>query len=410
MRVAFVVQRYGLEICGGSEFLCRQIAERMARHWDVEILTSCAIDHTTWRNEYRPGADEVNGIAVRRFPVDAPRDILRFKELSARAFRPEHTRQDELAWLDGQGPYSTAFNAYVGSEGSGYDVVVFFTYLYALTFYGLRAVAERSVLVPTAHDELPIYLGIYRDVFSLPRALVFNTPPEQLFVNRRFGTGHVPQDVIGLGIERPADADARRFLERHRERLEGADFVLYAGRIEEAKACHRLFGHFTRFREDAGQPRVKLVLLGSNSMPIPEHPDIVHLGFVPEQEKFDAIAAARLLILCSPHESLSLAALEAWCLGRPVLANGGCEVLRDQCARSGGGLWYETYAEFREALSLLLGDAALRDRLGASGRSFVERFYDWRVIESKYRRIADVARSAHAGGAVGGASRESWAP
>ena len=73
-----------------------------------------------------------------------------------------------------------------------------------------------------------------------------------------------------------------------------------------------------------------LVLIGSNVLPIPKHPRIRHLGFLSDEDKFDALAAADVLIMPSRFESLSMVALEAWALGKPVLANGHCDVLRGQ--------------------------------------------------------------------------------
>ena len=391
MKVAFVVQRYGEEVCGGSELHCRQVAERMARHWDVEVLTSCAIDHFTWRNEYPPGLTSVNRVPVRRFPVDAPRDLEAFDRLSSRLYGHENDRADEVSWMNAQGPYSTAFNDFIRGARDRYDFFIFFTYLYAFTFHGLPAVKGKSALVPTAHDEPPIYLGIYRDVFRLPSALIFNTHQERDFVNARFGTRDVIQDVVGVGVEAPVDVRPERFRERYARQLAESPFVLYVGRVEEAKGCRELFDHFMRFREDAPERRVKLVVIGSRTMEIPDHPDIVALGFVDERDKFDAIAAAEVLVLSSPFESLSMVALEAWRLGKCVLANGTCDVLRDQCIRSDGGLWYETYAEFRETLALLLGRPALRERLGRSGSAFVARFYEWPTIEAKYLSITERA-------------------
>ena len=124
-------------------------------------------------------------------------------------------------------------------------------------------------------------------------------------------------------------------------------------------------------------------------MPIPQHPRIHHLGFLPDEDKFDAIAASDLLIMPSYFESLSMVALEAWALGRPVLANGRCDVLKGQCIRSGAGLYYERYEEFAETLYALESNGPLHTRLGRNGRDYFTQHYTWPVIERKYLDMFD---------------------
>jgi glycosyltransferase involved in cell wall biosynthesis len=126
------------------------------------------------------------------------------------------------------------------------------------------------------------------------------------------------------------------------------------------------------------------VLVGKPVLSIPPDPGILHLGFLPDQDKWDALAAADLLVIPSRFESLSMVTLEAWWAERPVLANARCEVLRGQCQRSNAGLYYSSYEEFREALALLEGDPGLRGALGRNGRRFFEAHYAWDVVERKY--------------------------
>ncbi len=130
-----------------------------------------------------------------------------------------------------------------------------------------------------------------------------------------------------------AGADAQRFRAKHNIQK---PFAIYIGRIDENKGCKELFDFFLRYA--ATFPRgLDLVLIGSAIIPIPQHPRIHHLGFLPDEDKFDGIAASDLLIMPSYFESLSMVALEAWAMGRPVLANGRCDVLKGQCIRSGAG-------------------------------------------------------------------------
>jgi len=163
VKIAFIIQRYGAEVLGGSEHLCRLVAERLAASHEVEVLTTCARDYTTWANEYAEGMDRVRGVTVRRFANAQTRDLAAFNRFSDRIFSTEHTRADELEWLEQQGPWCPSLIEYLRRNQQQYDVFVFFTYLYAPTVLGLEIAPQRSVLVPTAHDEPAEMFGSTED-------------------------------------------------------------------------------------------------------------------------------------------------------------------------------------------------------------------------------------------------------
>jgi len=190
----------------------------------------------------------------------------------------------------------------------------------------------------------------------------------------------VPGVVVGVGSDVPSSPQPGRV--RQKYGIHGP-FAVYVGRIDENKGCKELFAFFeTYLREPAG--RLSLVLIGNSLLPIPTHPRIRHLGFLDDADKFDAIAASELLVMPSYFESLSMVALEAWALGRPVLANGRCDVLKGQSIRSNAGLYYENAEEFVEALRALEQNRWLTGSLGRNGRQFFREHYDWPVIERKY--------------------------
>ena len=161
MKIAFIIQRYGAEVLGGSEQLCRLVAERLAAQHDVDVLTTCARDYVTWKNEYPEGADRICGVTVRRFASARTRDIDAFNQFSDRIFDKPHSRHDELEWLKQQGPWCPSLVEYLKRHHQQYDVLIFFTYLYAPTVLGLEVAPARSILVSTAHDEPAIRLEIY---------------------------------------------------------------------------------------------------------------------------------------------------------------------------------------------------------------------------------------------------------
>lgn len=388
MKLAVVVQRYGADINGGAELHARYIAERLARHADVEVVTTCARDYVTWRNELPQGPAQVNGIAVRRFPVHRERDPREFGRRSHYVFEHQHSTADELAWLDSEGPASASMVKYV-ARGT-FDFVLLFSYRYYHAWHIARRVPQSAVLVPTAERDPAIMLGIFGPIFRGVRAVMYNSHEERAMIHAATGNQDVPGIIVGVGSNVPPHPEPARFRRRfnmHRP------FAIYIGRIDENKGCGELFSYFQRYA--ATFPRgLDLVLVGSDIMSIPSHPRIHHLGFLSDEDKFDALAAADLLIMPSYFESLSMVALEAWALGRPVLANGRCDVLQGQCMRSNAGLYYESYEEFAEALYALESNGPLHAALGQNGRDYFARHYAWPVIERKYLEMFDQLSAA----------------
>jgi glycosyltransferase involved in cell wall biosynthesis len=209
---------------------------------------------------------------------------------------------------------------------------------------------------------------------------MYNSPEERALIQAVSGNDAVPGVVVGVGSEIPDAVSAARA--RQTFGL-SSRFVVYVGRIDANKGCAELFTHFAEYAERTPAP-LDLVLIGTPVLAIPAHPRIRHLGYVSDQDKFDTIAAAEALVMPSPYESLSMVALEAWALGRPVLANARCDVLVGQCRRSNAGLYYGDAREFAAALDTLLDDPALGAALGRNGRAYFERHYTWPVIERKY--------------------------
>ena len=437
MKIAFIIQRYGTEILGGSEYHCRLIAERMAARHQVDVLTTCAREYTTWKNEYPEGTDRIRGVNVRRFANSRTRDLAAFNTLSDWIFNYEHTREDELRWLEEQGPWCPPLLDYLQRSHQQYDVLIFFTYLYAPTVLGMHIAPKKSILVPTAHDEPAIHLGIYRDLFASANAVAFNTESEKAFLMRTFDIRTIVEETVGCGVdlldtegqgkprrgvdaplegplvpddEEPASAptqkdgvprgrrgrgprperplaDRKRGIGeafRRRHRLFG-HVALYGGRIDPGKGCEELFEYFATYRDAGGD--ATLALMGAKLMPLPETSWLRFAGMLPEAERLQALDAADVVVVPSPLESLSLLALEAMAMGTPVLCNARAEVLVEHCRRSNAGLYYADRDEFVEALSLLMADDRLRTAMGRNGRDYVQAHYRWEVILGKYDRL-----------------------
>jgi glycosyltransferase involved in cell wall biosynthesis len=380
MKIAIVVQRYGADINGGAELHARYIAERLARYADVRVLTTCARDYLTWRNEFTPGVDRVNGIAVERFRVSRERSEAEFGLHSDHVFSRRHSLQDELDWLTSEGPTSPELLTRLARDRNEFDFVLLFCARYFHAYHGARIVAERAVLVPTAERDAAVGLAMFGPIFRGVRAIMYNSPEEQALIRAAASNDRVPGVVVGIGSEIPAVVDPARA--RVKFGLTGP-YIVYVGRIDANKGCAELFDFFTRYA--ANRPAaLTLVLIGRAVLDIPKHPSIKHVGFVEDSDKFDVVAGADALIMPSYYESLSMVALEAWALGRPVIANAHCDVLVGQCLRSNAGLYYANADEFGAVLDRVLADNTLVDRLGRNGRRFYEQHYSWSVIDRKY--------------------------
>ena len=400
MKLAVVVQRYGTDINGGAELHARYVAEHLSRHAEVRVLTTCARDYVTWRNELAAGTSIVNGVHVERFPVskERDRDLREFGIRSAAVFNEAHSTADELDWLDCEGPVSPALLERLESDAKTFDFVLVFSVRYHCAFHAARLAWDRTVLVPTAEREASLGLSIFAPVLRGVRAIMYNSFEERALIHAVASNHHVPGVVVGIGSdvpERPDGERARRKFGLHNP------FVIYIGRVDANKGCAELFDLFSTYRRVSHltlrDRNLDLVLVGDAVLEVPDDPHIRHLGYLPDEDKFDLLAAADVLVMPSYYESLSMVVLEAWALGKPVIVNGRCDVLVGQCLRSNAGLYYENAAEFAAALDTLLDSPALAARMGEHGRRYFERQYTWPVIERRYidmfKRLTDTPPS-----------------
>ena len=407
MKIAFIVQRYGAEILGGSEYHCRLIAERLAAKHDVEVLTTCARDYITWENEYPEGNDRIRGVTVRRFKNARTRDITAFNQYSDWIFHHPHTREDEMSWLEQQGPWCPALHRvpepqpppvrradllHLSLRADG--ARAWTSIRRAASWCRRRTTSRRSTCRSTT-----------RCSRRPPRSP--STPrSRRTFSRRRSSSARSAEETVGCGVDlmqdqaQPDDPEpeddeelhkrlaphlrARGAQFRRRHRLQG-QFLLYGGRIDAGKGCEELIEYFTSYKEQGGE--AQLALMGVKLMQLPEVPWVRFAGLLSERERLQALEAATIVVVPSPYESLSLLALEAMAVGTPVLCNARAEVLVEHCLKSNAGLFYQDRDEFVECAKLLLADERLRDRMGRNGKEYIKRNYRWDVIMSKYDRL-----------------------
>jgi len=382
-KVAIVVQRYGIEINGGAEYHARLIAEKLSKYVNIEVFTSTAIDYVTWKHHYNKASEHINGIKINRYSVAKEREPEVFGKIQKKIYDEEHYIDDELQWLEEEGPFLPDMISDIKKREDEFEHIIFFSFRYYHSYYGIKTFMNKSILVPTAeHDEV-LYLRLFKDFFNLPKAIIYNSVEEKKIIEKIMNNVDVLSDIVGVGSEIPENFYPDSF--RDKFNIDGKYFV-YIGRLDENKGVPQVLNYYLRLLQEK-EVDFTLVLMGKSVIEIPEHKNIKYIGFVTDQEKFDGLYGAEFLIIPSQYESLSMVSLEAWALGKPVVANGKTEVLQGQCKRSNAGLWYENYSEFKEIVLLLLKDEKLKNKMGVNGIEFFKKNYSWPVIENKYLNI-----------------------
>ena len=384
-KIAIINQRYGLEVNGGSELYSRQIAERLAAKYVVEVLTSCALEYERWSNHYREGVETINNVTVRRFRTDHERKQAIFSALNREMHLNENATEEQSEhWIDEMGPYCPTLIEYIKENKEKYRVFIVVTYLYWPAVRSIPEVADKVIFIPTAHKEPYIDFKMYKKIFERPRAYVFLTDEERELVMSKFAIADKPYDVMGVGIDVPENVDGSAFKKKY-----GIDnYLIYVGRIDLGKESPRMFDYFMEYKR-RNNNSLKLVLMGKAVINIPYHPDIINLGFVSDEDKFNGIKGAKALILPSKYESLSISVLEAMKLSVPVIVNGRCDVLKGHCTKSNGGLFYNNFFEFEGAVNYLLFHREEYQKMQENALRYVDMYFDWKVIMEKFDRMIE---------------------
>ena len=387
--ISFVTPWYGPDVPGGAEAELRRLAPQLQRAgMRVEVLTTTTRDlYADWGRSYHPaGQTVIDGVPVRRFPVQrrnrAAFDALNLRLMNNRpiAAADEHVFIEEMLRVP-------ALYDFIAAEAAE-RLYYFIPYLFSTTYFGAQVCPGRSIIMPCLHDESYARLSLYREVLSRARALVFHTEAERALADRLFPAepGQL-REVFGAGVDREGEGDADRF--RRHSGLDGP-FVLYAGRREPGKNTPLLLDYWSRYWQTTGQRRgARLVLLGPGEVVLPPAAagSILDLGFVPLQDKLDALAAATVFCLPSVNESFSIALMESWLQGTPALVHAGCAVTVEHCRNANGGLYFAGYDEFAATLDYLFDHPAAAAQMGHNGRAYVLSRYHWPIIIPRYSEL-----------------------
>jgi glycosyltransferase involved in cell wall biosynthesis len=415
VKLAFVTPRYGADITCGGEHACRLLAEQVCERHDVDVLTTCAREPMTWKNESAEGADRVRGVLVRRFAVNQPHDPDALEQLTARLIAEPHSLMDEQEWVRRLGPSSPGLIDFLKRHNRNYDAVVFFSLYHATTVQGVAAAPERAVLFPHLQLEPVLRFGLWNEVLGAARAIGYASAAERRLARGFVRVFHSADEVVGIGVDTPAQqtyprhqqdpadnsqedeeasgadpAETPEYLAgrgipfRRRHRLYGS-FALYGGRVEPDNGCEEMLSYFDSYASTDGD--TALVLMGVKMMKVPEEPYIRMPGVLADRERMIAYEAAEVTIAPDPGDLLGLCVLESLAVGTPVLASARNEAAVEHCRRANAGLYYANRDEFVEGLKMLMTNSRLRERLGQNGRQYIRQHHRWDAVLGRFERL-----------------------
>jgi glycosyltransferase involved in cell wall biosynthesis len=421
VKFAFVTARYGADITSGPDHACRVLAEQVSSRHDVDVLTTCARNPQSWKNEYSEGTDRVRGALVRRFAVSQARDDNAFSQFSARVLNAPRSRADELEWLRRAGPWSAGLIDFIRRQHKSYDVLVFFSLCSPLTANAATLAPERTIVFPYLQLQPALRFDVNVEILSLVRGVGLISGAERRLLRSYLRVAPQHDELVGIGIDPspeqsyprhqqdPADVviddemaagsdddEPTSYLEgrgvpfRRRHRLYGP-FALYGGRVEPNNGCEEMLEYFDTFAASDGD--TSLALMGVKMMKVPDEPYIRMAGVLPERQRMIAYEAADVTIAPTADDLVAQPLLESLAVGTPVLASARNSAAVEHCRRANAGLYYANRGEFVEALRLLMTNSRLRTRLGENGRSYIRQNFRWDAVLGRFDRLVARARA-----------------
>lgn len=410
-KIAIIVQRYGIEVNGGAEYHARILAEELNKKHQVTVLTTKALDYISWDNYYVDATEIINGVTVKRFKTDYSRKHNKLGKLKRAILKHKKyerflsnyrlinfidkklhilscTHKQSEQWLKCQGPFCPDLIAYLENNKDEYDAFIFFTYLYYPTAVGIKEVKDKSIFIPTAHNEPVFFAKTYESVFESAKFIMYNTLSEKKLVESTFKNITPYSDVAGIGINQPIDT-----LEISTSLNIEYDYFLYIGRIDTAKNCNYLYEQFLKYKMTNSND-VKLIFVGKNHTDLQATDDIIFTGFIDEVSKNNLITNCKALIIPSEYESLSMVTLEAMNYGKIVVVNGDCEVLKDHIINSNSGFFYHTdtelHAIFDTIINMSKEDLSIHSE---DAKRYIKENYTWNKIIEKFDHAIEVIKT-----------------
>lgn len=408
-KICFVVCQYGEEVNGGAEIHCKMLAERLSPYYKIDILTSKIINYNTFDEYYTSSKEVLNNIQILRFKCKEynpasytywrkktkwPRKIRRFLfRINILPFIANlipiwnYGIKKEKELLENHGFYSPELINFLKDHKSDYQKIIFMSYPYPSTVFGIPIAPEKSILIPTVHNEGDVFRSIQTHVFTQVKHIAFNTEEEKNLTQKIFGKKMATNSIVAVGV----DTDLKESIDDTGvlKKFNIADpYIHYFGRI-----CNSKMGNLIEWFTDYKQKHpseLKLVLTGRLFQEKVQHADIIYTGFVSESEKIILIKNSNLVVNPSKNESLSLLLLETMKLGKMALVNGKSDVMKGHCIKSDFAVdYYLNKSDFQQKLHRFAFDEDQLNKNSKKSIEYVDKYYNWDVIIGKLRKIID---------------------
>ncbi|EMS88439.1 glycosyltransferase family 4 protein [Leptospira noguchii] len=426
-KIAVVSPIFSDKVSGGSEKLIFQFVELLASDFEITVLTTRSLDYISWKNSipiqsFQDGSKQIRfeerssslggKYKILQFTVEKQRNIDRFNRLSKKILEKPSLQNKENVnyWLLEQGPYVPELIQFIEFKKSEYDIFFFVSYLYYPLVFGLPLVEEKSIVIPTFHDEAPAYLPIYKKVLTDRSSYSFNTPEELKVFQNILGFKPNIYSITGMnlnfdqwsGFKENSNSNVNFNVSENPKTLNlsnqtkssnsNTPFLLYVGRVDQGKGFLEMVEWFLEWKKKSYFPHTLKIagkIVSKISKKILENQNVEFLGFVEENTKLNLIENCSCLINSSPLESFSIVLMEAWLKEKPVLVNARSDVLKGHCIRSNGGLFYSDRKSFFATLNFILDHPIESIEMGKNGKKYVEQNFNPKIVKEKLIRLIE---------------------
>lgn len=392
LRVAVVTPRHELQTAGGAENHAARLAESLAGAGHIaEILTTRTSSMLEWKNDLPDGAQQMEGMTVRRFPLDNLDGTEHHRLGHMINSLADLTWTEQTEWMR-RGFRSTALDDYIAANAENYDYLFFIPYLYGTAYWASQKAPEKSLLIPCYHREPAAFVKVLNQNAQWMAGILFNTAAEMKLAREELKIHNPNMMVVGEGVDTHAKGGAARFRAKHG--LQG-DFILYVGRFQKEKGLADLIDQWKEYVRSVGS-KVTLAIAGRGDMKVTDDPahNIRLLGFLPEEEKLDALTACSALALPSTRESFSIVMMESWIAGRPVIANARCDAAREHIFSCRGGLLYDGAGELAACVERIANGQPAADAMGQRGRDYAIANFQWpKIVEGIVAALEGMSRA-----------------